>query len=424
MNQLFDDALYESVGLLMSFALSIEEKRAWKANDDSRQKSNGMFRNHRLQEFELELASIFEACKMSELPPEKNLLATRMLSGLFYFSGGGTTKLNDERTMEKSAGAKSTVGRRLRRHVINSSWLSFGLKSALEQGEFDLSLPADFIRIRDAERIYRTAGNTTKPIQDDGVIDFDKIFPGETQPIDIELGSGHGDWIVHQAEAMPKRNHVAIELRADRVHHIFAKGVLRKTGPLENLCVVGDDCGAFLLDRVKPNSVANIFANHPEPPTQVTGKFQDEIQAIMEGGLEPAHMLNSKTLIAAGKCLENSSSEKGRLVIVTDNMNYARLLCATVVKIRQQGGSWLQSCKLDTKRSGLREVEEFSLSGSKRSSDRVVLLEGQPSVMIGHTESSSSNQKKGSSYFDRLWKTGAGAHASSRERYIILLEQG
>ena len=395
------------------------EKRAWKVNeDDRRKKSNELFRNHRLQEFELELASILELCQSSTLPTS-TVLATRLVTGLFYFSGGATSKLSGTDMNKNTGGNKSTAGRRLRRHVINSSWLSFGLQPVLKRADLSMTLPADFMRIKDADRVFRIAGKTIKPVQDDGSIDFDKLFPkAEKKQVDIELGSGHGDWIVHQAAGAPKRNHIAVELRADRVYSTFVKGFLRKSGPLENLCVVGDDCKAFLRDRCKPNSVATIFVNHPEPPTQVLGRSAGETKAIMDGSsAEPAHMLNSSTLIAAGKCLQRDT---GSIVIVTDNINYARLICATVVKISRQADSWLRSRKVDLKRSALREVETFSLMNVN--TDRVVIFEGYPSSAIGHVESSSSKQK-GSSYFDRLWKTGASAHASSAERYILLLEQ-
>jgi len=146
----------------------------------------------------------------------------------------------------------------------------------------------------------------------------------------------------------------------------------------------------------------------------------------MDGGPEPAHMLNSTTLIAAAKCLQDTTSGGGsdgggRIVIVTDNMNYARLLCSTVVKIIRQNKSILRSCHLDLSPSShLREIESFPVTGTKGGKDRVALLEGQPSPVIGHGV---SGKGKGSSYFDRLWRTGASGHASKRERYIILLER-
>ena len=418
----------------MNLFISLE-KRAWKSDDDRRATSNTIFRNHRLCEAELELRSIISICEGANFPPARDALACRLVRGLFYFSGGGTTKMDgndvptkidpDDKTETKLANA----GRLVRRQVLNASWFSFGLQASLRAAEFDdlKKLPDDFIRVREAERIYRVVGKEKQMIQDDGRVDFSKVFPGEANEFDIELGSGHGDWIVHQAVSLPNRNHVAVELRADRVSQIFSKGFLQEAGPLENLCVIGDDCTSFLMERVKPGSVATIFANHPEPPTQVHGKSDKDLQDIVDGDVETAHMLNSKALMAAAKCLQDSSAGRvrGRIVIVTDNINYARLLCATVVKISRQHRTCLRSCQLDVKTSsGLKEIESFPLRRSKKTGgDRVILLEGQPSSVIGHAVSRSSNQGKGSSYFDRLWRTGASGHASRRERYIIALER-
>lgn len=396
-------------------------KRAWKENnDDRRTTSNTMFRDHRMSELEINLQSLVEVCQSERFPPAKDLLAKRIVNGLFYFSGGGTTQMNgdsESKACNETSSSNTINARALRRQVINSSWLSFGLQPAVIKSETEAKLSSDFLRVKDAERIYREVGKNPKAIQDDACIDFSVIFPNTQQSTDIELGSGYGEWMVNQAASLPDRNHVAVELRADRVHQIFAKGMLIPAGPLENLAVVGDDCSSFLLERVKPQAVSTIFANHPEPPTQVHGKSDRDLQTIMDGGPEPGHMLSSRCLIAAGKVLE----KKGRMVIVTDNMNYARLLCATVVRINRQKLSCLRSCGAKPKALGLREIESFPLNESKAGNGRVVLLEGQPSPKIGHAGSKGS--EKGSSYFDRLWRTGACGHASSRERYILILEQ-
>lgn len=393
-------------------------KSGWKDNDDRRAASNAIFRDHRISELELSLDSLVEVCQSNKFPPEKDLLATRMVNGLFYFSGGGTTQLSSESDEKDKAAPNKSYARQLRRQVANSSWLSFGLRAAVIQSGMEVKLPSDFLRVKDSERIFRAVGKNPKAIQDDGYIDFDSIFPKGANDIDIELGSGYGEWIVNQASSMPERNHVAVELRADRVHQMFAKGILHPSGPLPNLAVVGDDGSSFLQDRVKPKCISNIFANHPEPPTQVQGKSDRDLKTIMDGDAEPSHMLSSGTLVAAGRALQN----KGRIVIVTDNMNYARLLCATVVRIYRQRSSSLQSSRLKPKEFGMREVESFLLNESKPDDGRVVLMEGQPSSKMGHAISNASSGK-GSSYFDRLWRTGACEHASTKERYVLVLEQ-
>jgi pentatricopeptide repeat protein len=386
-------------------------KQGWKGSstsNESRTVSNAVYRKHRLSEVEMQLQAMEETCRSKTLPDDI-MLAKHMLNGLFYFSGGGVTQASSNNNDHDNAQTQPPnatddpptkgVGRLVRRGVVNALWLSFGFKAALQKAHVDWIKPsADFIRVKESERIYRTLSSGKAVILEDGSMDFRQQ---PDVPIDVELGSGHGDWIVHQAHAFSDRYHVAVEMRADRVHQIFCKGFLH--GPLSNLAVVGDDSQSF-LKRLVSKSVANIFVNHPEPPTQVHGKSDKDLQTIMEGGPEPAHMLNSETLLAARNCLQNASS---RIIIVTDNLFYGRLLCATVVKINRNNNASSGFVSLDP--GGLETVETL---------DNVRLLQGQPSPSIGHA---AAGKGKGSSYFDRLWRTGAGAHASKIERYILVL---
>jgi hypothetical protein len=59
----------------------------------------------------------------------------------------------------------------------------------------------------------------------------------------------------------------------------------------------------------------------------------------------------------------------------------------------------------------MRNVESFGT---------VTLYEGQPGASIRHAEHSG---KEGQSYFDRLWKTGAGSHAERSQRFIVALKR-
>lgn len=393
------------------------EKRAWKTTEDtSRAFSNQAYRDHRLSELELNVRSIEEVCESDNFPAPGTVLARRFVNGLFYFSGGGTT----QKDTAKSTSEKQLEGRLLRRHLVNSSWLSFGLSTAIQGENFDFSCPSstDFVRVKLSERIFREIGQSTSAVQDDGFIDFSGLFSDSTKPLDVEIGAGHGDWIVHQAAKRKDRNHIAVELRADRVAQIFAKGVLQVSGPLENLCVVGDESNAFLTQRLRPGSASNIFVNHPEPPTQAFGEDDSDLRAIMNGADEPAHMLSSSALMSAATCL----IDQGQIVVVTDNKCYARLLAATVLKVNRKNNVKLQSVKFPTKSSGLRVIEDFSKHGKGRGELSVLLYEGQPCEAIGHALVE-SRDGRGSSYFDRLWRTGASNHASQRERYILVLKK-
>ena len=241
----------------------------------------------------------------------------------------------------------------------------------------------------------------------DGRIQFDKVFDHPQRPLDIEIGAGFGTWVCQQAKENKDRNHVAVELRADRVSQIFARLMLDSGNPLDNVCAVGAECGSFFRDRVQRNSISCIFANYPEPPTQTHGDNQNDLRAIASGTAnEPAHMLNSTTIIE----MSHSLKTDGKIVIVSDNRFYARLLAATFARVVRQEKSLIRSVKPSELKnsSSLRHMEAFS--------NVVDLYEGQPEQAIGHA-------KNASSYFDRLWRSGAGSHSERRTRFVILMQR-
>jgi hypothetical protein len=176
---------------------------------------------------------------------------------------------------------------------------------------------------------------------------------------------------------------------------------------------VGSECGSFLRYRVRHGTVSTIFVNHPEPPTQTFGSNNSILLGIAQGGSEPAHMLNSETLMSASKCLNTES--RGKLIIVTDNRWYARLVCATLVKVMNMCEGTIRTSNFRNQ-PGVRHIETFG-----KARDCVILYEGQPSQAMGH--STGKHDQTGSSYFDRLWRSGAGTHAERKARFIISIER-
>jgi len=449
-------------------------KQAWKSklkNGDSkatecgsrREESNQLFRTHRLTELRSEAASLRELCASTSANNSKNQFVTSdanyvarwMMSRLFYFSGGGTTALE---TVDdgKDAGSSSEEDiEQTYTRWMHSLWHSFGLKETTrrllsdnENRHKELHLifpskkrdkvhlpnvlsPQTCLQFRD-----RIMGKNNRVIDNNGFIKFRNVFSSLNEdnsssasattsaPVHIEIGAGSGDWIALQAQLNPSENYVAVELRSDRVAQTFSKCLLHhdfnkstaatKTssstastkahGPLENVCCVGSECGSFLRQRIKPGSIQTIFVNHPEPPTQTYDNASTALSANTADE-EPAHMLNSQTLLAAAKCLRQDG--KGRLIIVTDNLIYARLVSRTMVRIMEDG----RLKGISTREVGdLRKLETFG-SG-------VHLFEGKPSISIGHY-TPNGNFSGGTSYFDRLWRTGAGKHADMKKRFII-----
>ena len=393
-------------------------KRAWRedAGGSRRSESNTLFRSHRISEIKAEAKWITDVCvgRYSEAGIFTKAIATR----LFYFSGGGTTGL-----MPSDKKAEKTN----QTNVLNTSWLSFGLKESIRAKSLHPAIDVSNKTLLDTsscKSLFEVIGVGNNPVLDKkGFLHIPVVFkdapqqdreqaPQQRRKLNVELGAGFGDWIAEQARLNPHDNYISVEMRSDRVAQTFAKAVL-SSPELKNLSCVGAEGGSFLRERLRPGSVSTIFVNHPEPPTQTYGAQDAVLGSIADGkGEEPAHMLVSETLRSALACLEMM----GRLVIVTDNRFYARLICTTMVRtlLLHSLPGIFKSVSL----SGFTEVERFGAGDCG-----VHLYEGSPSEEIGHAVDPQGDGR-GTSYFDRLWRTGAGNHAEKSKRFVVIVERG
>jgi pentatricopeptide repeat protein len=368
-------------------------KRRWKAasvSDQQKQRrddSNAAFRHHRLSEVEGETRALLRlrSGNKGSQPIALQELLNRLKNGLFYFPP-------DNGACRRKAILSSDA----------ASWYSYG---GCVIGKM-LGMTSLTERRRD------------DVIREDGTINFESVFSeNRNAPLDIELGSGYGDWIARTAATQSNRNHVAVELRSDRVHQIFTKAVLGESGrPLNNLCVVGSDAQSFLRYRVPKQSVSTLSVYHPEPPAQSLGSRQSDLDAIFDGHQkdEPTHMLHSATIVSAAHTLQPG----GKLVIVTDNRNYGRLLCATVAKVLRHHPNLLRA-------PNSTELQAFALRRSESTGTQNVILYER------HRQSSPSRENHSealtpppaaTTWFDRLWKTaGASIHAEQHTRFVILM---
>ena len=284
------------------------------------------------------------------------------------------------------------------------------------------------MRRKDCNKILGGVGLQSGILNSDGSLDLHRIFSAgigfskspkkrkrKTRRVEVELGAGFGDWIVRKALQNPSTDFLAVELRADRVAQIFARtAVLSTIKPVSNLCVVGAESGNFLCNHLSNESVDTIYVNHPEPPTQTFGAESTNLISIMEGGQEPAHMLNSNVIIAIGKALKRMSSS--RFVVVTDNFWYCKLICSTIEKVmRQHSGLFCVVDLTNADNSQSFTKVETDDDGSKCS---VLMFKGKPNETIGYPSGSTGD---GESYFDRLWRAGAGRHAEMYARYIVVM---
>jgi len=459
-------------------------KRAWKqvGGDDTnvegkvtgggqqsqsrRDESNSLFRAHKLEELSQEASMILNTCSCrsndaswskyidtnaSQLQKSQSL-AHHIFTRILYFSGGGTTDLSASqghgngnskgRGQSKSVSLAPYNYHLGRLQLLNSLWLSFGLKEAFK-AEFpnsNICSKQYIVNLADYNSALEALNmGSSHIVKNDGKIDFSVVFSGSgsgrtsnsnsnsnsktdsKRELNIELGSGFGEWAVYQAQANPSCDYVAVEMRSDRVGQMFSRAYLNNGGdPITNLCSVGSECGSFLRTKVKKGSVSKIFVNHPEPPTQTYGANDSILDAIAEGSEEPAHMLTSATLSIAAACLD---PDGGEIIIVTDNRWYANLICSSALKVMKENSGLISTSNLNAK-SGIRQVDVFY---GKDPSQSIILYEGQPNEAIGHStqrSQSAHTKTKGSTYFDRLWRKGAGNHAEREKRFIICLTRG
>jgi hypothetical protein len=397
-----------------------------KTNDGGRRaESNVIYREHRLSEMEMEAKTIREIVNKSGDAASPRQLARRLLLRLLVLAGGGTTDA-EYQSSQLSGIAKGVA---IQSRLVNSAYFSYGLDVALKNMGITLGDRIGGLRKRDCNRILGSVGLQNGFIQETGVIDFRRAFNAGTgksksqkrkkkhRPLEIELGSGFGDWMVKKAMASPEIDFLAVELRADRVGQTFARTtILSSSSPIENLCSVGAESGSLLLQNIEDETVSTIYINHPEPPTQTFGAEMDNLQAIMTGQSEPAHMVSSRTIVAAAKCL--TKSPESRLIIVTDNKWYGRLICATLIRVVRNNPKLL--FQVDLTNHNYNKIESFPEEGAK-SGNLISLFEGQPDASIGHAMKFDG---EGASYFDRLWKKGAGSHAEKRSRFVIVMARG
>ena len=125
-------------------------------------------------------------------------------------------------------------------------------------------------------------------------------------------------------------------------------------------------------------------------------------------------------MISAAKALKQRSGS--RMVVVTDNNNYGRLICATIHKLVQLHPNLLKEVDLsEVDSNSFQKVPVSVTEGDVEQISSISMYEGQPNETIGYP---STSNEKGGSYFDRLWRAGASTHAERNKRFIIVLTPG
>ena len=503
-------------------------KRAWKNKDSnevsktsSRISSNIIFRNHRLNELKNDILSIITKYKnvnTNNNNKTSNLLIYWMITRFIYISGGGTTT-NDTTTTSKD-------NNNLRMNMLLTLWISYGLSVLVgkeNNNDDDTAnnnnstslITIDKLLSKDIKCIYKSISSllptetnnennklfTSHFLDTNGYLNFDTMFhiPNTNIPknsnkkIHLELGAGSGDWIISQAMHNTNDNYIALDLRADRVYQTFTKSLfLQNKNLLWNLSCIGCDSCYFLKSCVPLNSLSTVYVNHPEPPTQIitptttttntttnnnksynNNNISDTLYSTLLNNNnnedESSHMLSSNTIKAITKCLLKNN--KGKLIIVTDNLSYAKLICITILKVnrdhnrkknkdlvlhsmneydllqnlsskvvplepfelfnnnksymihneQQQYNNYNQYPNKKIKYSNVNDSKKGLLKQYYKDNESIILYKGYPCESIGHYNTGGGGG--GNSYFDRLWRTGVGSkYAEIDKRYIIALK--
>lgn len=92
-------------------------------------------------------------------------------------------------------------------------------------------------------------------------LEWSVVF-GDDHPVEIEIGSGKGSFLVEAAEARPATNFLAIEVATAYARYV-ADRVRRRD--LRNVRVVEADAGRFLADHAPAGSVRVVHLYFPDP---------------------------------------------------------------------------------------------------------------------------------------------------------------
>lgn len=194
-----------------------------------------------------------------------------------------------------------------------------------------------------------------------GRLRWQRIFRSRA-PVNLEICSGSGEWIVAQAQAHAD-NWAAVEIMHDRVYDIFSRMVLEG---VRNLCVLRGDA-SHILPCLLTGSVAHVFINFPEPP-HVSGDEDAE---------SSLHLLTKEFFQSVRDVLMPG----GKLTILSDNGRYCQQLAGTVASIRQ---------------SGAPAFGQMDVQGDFEDIDGVRLHRGLPGKDAGHVADVRSR-------FDQRW---------------------
>lgn len=134
-----------------------------------------------------------------------------------------------------------------------------------------------------------------EPENIDGVLDFAHLF-GRSAPVEMEVGSGKGTFLLAEAQAFPEKNFLGIEWA-----NKYYKSAVDRLGRwnIQNVRIIRTDATDFIAGHVPDNSVQTLHLYFPDPwPKKKHHKrrfFRDENMAQLLRILEPQGTINIAT---------------------------------------------------------------------------------------------------------------------------------
>ena len=92
-------------------------------------------------------------------------------------------------------------------------------------------------------------------------VDFRRIF-GNDRPVEVEIGSGKGGFLVEAAQARPGHNFLGIEYMGKFAMYIADRAARHG---LTNIRVLSVDASHLFIHRVPPESIDVLHIYHPDP---------------------------------------------------------------------------------------------------------------------------------------------------------------
>ena len=135
-----------------------------------------------------------------------------------------------------------------------------------------------------------------------GPLDLAKVF-GNTRPVEIEIGTGKGTFLLGRAGERPEINFLGIEYA--RAYCRYAADRLRRR-ELTNVRVVPAEAAAFFRARLADASVWRVHIYFPDPWPKRRHHRRRLIQ--------PPFVRDARRVLRPG----------GQLIIITDHMGYFR----------------------------------------------------------------------------------------------------